>query len=565
MYITCMDPYAVSYILREMALLIELSDPIPQKAFAYTKAAQAILSVKNLQQIVKKGELETISYIGSALAQMITSLILKEKLPYYEELKERVPVGLLELANIPGLSPRNLRILFEKLHITTLAQLKEAIDQGIAADLKIMAPSKLLKITKSIEHIQAEGYTLLFSKAYLLAQSFVAYLKAARAVQKIVLAGALRRKCPVISEIHFVGLSKRPEACLELFSHHPAVRDVQNCNDSQITVRLKNGLKAHLHISSQEQFTYAYFIETGSPAHVEAMVQYARKKRSEVSRSTSSEEVLYNQLGLNYIPPEMRENLGEIAQAEIGISTLIEEQDLRGAFHCHTTDSDGIHSLEEMVKAAQKLKWEYIGISDHSQSSHQAHGMDEPRLFAQIEKIQHLNQKTKIHIFAGIECDILKDGTLDFPNDVLKYLDFVIVSVHSLFKMGKEEMTSRIVKAIENPYMTILGHLTGRLLRHRDPYALDVDRVIDACIANKKVIELNSSPSRLDMDWHYWIQAKDKGLLCSINPDAHSTHELLNCSFGVQMARKGWLEKKHVINTLPLKAMISFLNQRPEV
>ena len=561
-----MDQYAVSYILREMALLIELSDPIPQKAFAYTKAAQALLSVKKLQQLVERGELETIPYIGTALAKMITSLMLKKKLHYYEELKEKVPIGLLELANIPGLSSRNLRILFEKLHITTLAQLKEAIDLGSITDLKIMAPSKLLKITKSIEHIQADGYTLLYSKAYLLAHSFVSFLKAARVVQTMTLSGALRRKCPVISELNFVALSKNPQACLELFLHHPAVRDVQKGGDSEISVRLKNGLQAHLHISSKEQFTYAHFIETGSPAHVAAVLEYSLKKRNGVSDSVSSEEELYNQLGLDYIPPEMRENVGEIVQAEKGIPPLIEEQDLRGAFHCHTTDSDGVNSLEEMVKHAQKLKWEYIGISDHSQSSHQAHGMDEQRLFAQIERIRYLNQKTKIHIFAGIECDILKDGTLDFPNDVLKHLDFVIVSVHSLFKMNKEEMTSRLVKAIENPYTTIIGHLTGRLLRHRDPYALDVERIIDACIANQKVIELNSSPSRLDMDWRYWIKAKEKGLLCSINPDAHSTHELVNCSFGVQIARKGWLEKNNVINTLPLKAMVSFLNaQRPQV
>ena len=560
-----MDQYTVAYVLKEMALLIELSDPIPQKAFAYTKTAQAVLTVRNLQQIVQKAELETLPYIGAALAKMITSLVIKGKLHYYDELKEKVPSGLIELANIPGLSPRNLRLFFEKLQISSLGQLRQAIDQGIIAELKIMPPSKIRKIARSLEHIEIDGYTLFYSKAYLLAQGFLSYLKNAGAIKKITLTGALRRKCPVISELNFVATSPIAQTCFELFLHYPAVRDVQSFVDASMTVRLKNGLIAHLQIASKEQFTFASLMDTGSKDHIASLLKYARKKKIVVNTSVSREEEFYRHLGLDYIPPEMRANLGEIALAEKGIPRLIEEKDLKGAFHCHTTDSDGIHSLEEMVKYAQKLKWEYIGISDHSQSSYQAHGMDEQRLFDQVERIRQLNQKmTKIRIFAGIECDILKDGILDFPNEVLKHLDFVIVSVHSLFKMNQEEMTSRIIKAIEKPYTTIIGHLTGRLLRHRDPYALDVERVIDACIANKKIIELNSSPFRLDMDWRYWIKAKEKGLLCSINPDAHSTQELLNCSFGVQMARKGWLEKKNVINTLPLNAMVSFLNtQRP--
>jgi DNA polymerase (family 10) len=243
---------------------------------------------------------------------------------------------------------------------------------------------------------------------------------------------------------------------------------------------------------------------------------------------------------------------------------LIEEKDLKGTFHCHTQDSDGENTLEELVTAARDLGWEYLGIADHSKESYQANGMTEERLLAQLDRIQVLNNKMDytFQIFAGLECDILKDGTLYFSDEILSRLDYVIASIHRRYKLEEKEMTQRLIKAIENPYTTMVGHFTGRLLLHREPYNIDTEKVIDACIANDKIMELNAYPSRLDMDWRLWIRSRDRGLKCVINPDAHSISNLLNCRYGINIARKGWLEKRDVINTLSLGDMQIFLKSR---
>jgi DNA polymerase (family 10) len=377
--------------------------------------------------------------------------------------------------------------------------------------------------------------------------------------------GALRRKLEVIGELSFVAASENAQACLMAFGNFPLVKEIKNTTVNTMVVLLKNGPEAALKVVPETGFPLALLTDTGSPAHISALIKEAKKQKLTWPPSSplESENAYYSYLGLDYVPPELRENFGEIKAAKEGkLPHLIEEGDLRGAFHCHTTSSDGLNSLEEMAEAARKLGWEYIGISDHSKSSHQAHGMKEESLFNQIEIIKGLNKKfSNFQIFTGIECDILKDGQLDFSDDILAALDFVIVSVHRRFNLDKKEMTKRLLKAIENPYTTIIGHLTGRQLRTREPYELDIKKIIDACIANHKVIELNATPNRLDMDWHYWIKAKEKGLLCSINPDAHSLKDLLNCQYGIHMARKGWLEKKDVINTKGLEEMRKFLKK----
>lgn len=272
-----------------------------------------------------------------------------------------------------------------------------------------------------------------------------------------------------------------------------------------------------------------------------------------------SEEDLYKALSLPFIPPELREDCGAIEAAHL--PTLIEESDIRGTFHNHTTASDGRNTLREMAAAAEALKWEYLGISDHSKSSVQAHGLSEERLVAQIEEIRKLNSaKTfRLHLFAGTECDILADGALDFSDALLSKLDFVIGSVHSSLTQDEKTMTKRIIRAVEHPHLTMLGHLTGRLLLKREGYKVNVQKVIEACIANKKIIEINGNPARLDMDWRFWHAARDKGLLCCINTDAHATSSHEHFRAGVNVARKGWLEKKDVLNTRSLKEVQKYL------
>jgi DNA polymerase (family 10) len=281
-----------------------------------------------------------------------------------------------------------------------------------------------------------------------------------------------------------------------------------------------------------------------------------------VPAGIDSEEKLFAALGLAFIPPELREGLGEIEAAEAGtLPRLVGAADLRGAFHNHTTESDGRATLEEMTAAAQALGWEYLGIADHSKSSFQARGLDEERLLAQIGRIEKLNASGKftVHVFAGTECDILRDGRLDFDDVVLARLDYVVASVHNAFSLDEDAMTARIIRAVENPRVTMLGHMTGRLLLRREGYRVNAAKIIDAAIANGVVIELNANPRRLDMDWRHWHRAAERGLLCSINPDAHETAGLAYVAAGVNAARKGWLEKKHVVNTLPLARVKAWL------
>lgn len=560
-----MNSYEVAQILRELGILIELTDPHPEKGFAYKRAAQTIESIKDLNAYVQKKSLEDIPGIGPKIARIISSLILQKKLPYYEELKQRIPVSLFELLNIPGLNARKVRKLYEKLNIQTLNDLKNAIDLDQLKDLKIFRPSTILKLQKHIETIQAKGHSILYPKAMRLAEGIKNFLKHSALVEKIFITGELRRKCEVIYQIKFVAVSKCAEKCLKAFIQQPIGKQVQNLTTDNATVILKNGIPAMLKLVNEDQFSLALIEDTGNEKHVFALFEEAKRKEIVLSKISKNgdEAFLYSSIGLEFVPPELREGYQEIEKAKTHqLPQLIEESDLKGAFHCHTTDSDGRHTLEQMVNGARELGWEYIGIADHSKSSYQANGMNEERLFAQVEKIRDLNKRyRKFRIFSGIECDVLKDGQLDFPDEVLKRLDFVIISIHRFFSMEKKMMTERIIKAIEHPYTTIVGHLTGRLLRSRNPYELDIDKVIDACIANNKVMELNSTPDRLDMDWRYWIKAKEKGLLCSINPDAHSISDLLNCQYGIHMARKGWLEKKDVINTKTLKEMQHFLSR----
>ena len=347
------------------------------------------------------------------------------------------------------------------------------------------------------------------------------------------------------------------------------------------SVLIDKGIQADLRIVPKDQFAFALLYFTGSKTHNIKIRQRAHELGYSLSeyglaplnpkqkplpfKKQITEADIYKILGLCDIPPELREDTGEIEAAEKGaLPILVNEGDIRGVFHCHTTDSDGHNTLEEMVKAAQDMGWEYFGLADHSKSSVQAHGMDEDRLFEQVQRIHKLNKSRKfsIHVFAGIECDILTNGALDFPNHVLKELDYVVASVHRSFQLDEKTMTARLIKAIENPYTTMVGHVTGRLLLRRDPYAVNLTKVIDACIANHKIMELNAHPMRLDMDWRYWHKASEKGLKCSINPDAHSIGDLQYYRAGVNIARKGWLQKESILNTWPFKKVQAYFRNR---
>lgn len=551
-----MDKYAIAQILREIAIIIEVTDVNPKKAFAYARAARVVESIEDFDTVIKDKMLETYPGIGKVINKMITELYQKGSLHYHQELMQKIPPNFFELTLIPGLGLRRIRILFETLGIKSLNELETALKED-KVKLKGFGPTYIKKILKNISLFRTEGYSVLYPQAVHIAKEWMEIL--ASLTNKIEITGSLRRKLELIHQIDLITITTVPKACLSLFINHYLIKSVLYLDDSRAVVLLKQGLKMSLNLSSEEDFPINLLHTTGNEIH---LAELKKQASGFPDKTIKNENDIYAFLGLPFIPPELREGYGEIEAAKKGTFThLVEEKDLQGTFHCHTTYSDGHNTLEEMVLGAQHLGWKYIGISDHSKSCTLAKGMSEETLLSQMKSIEQLNKQLGPHfkIFAGVECDILKDGSLDYSDDILKELDFVIVSIHRYFNQEEDVMTARLIKAIENPYTTMVGHLTGRLLRHRAGYQLNILKILDACVANNKIIELNAYPSRLDMDWRWWIKAKEKGIKCCINPDAHSLHDLHNCHYGVNMARKGWLSKEDVINTLSLEEIKAYL------
>ena len=379
--------------------------------------------------------------------------------------------------------------------------------------------------------------------------------------------------------------TKEAQNIIQHFLAHKLVGRVLAKGETKASVLLKSGIQADLRVVANHEFPFALAYFTGSKEHNIALRARApqngwtlneyrlgpvpeSKRPPKPIPDIRTEEDLYHALGLDFVPPEIREQQGEIEAAEKGtLPKLIEWPNLRGTFHNHTNASDGRNTLEEMAAAARELGLEYLGIADHSKSSFQAHGLDEKQLFNQVQRIRELNklESTGIHLFCGVECDILKDGQLDFPDEVLSQFDYVVASVHASFTQPEKEMTRRIIRAIENPYVTMLGHPTGRLLLEREPYQVDLLEVIKAAARTGTIIELNANPRRLELDWRFWKVAKEQGVKCAINPDAHSIQGLHDLWFGVQAARKGWLTRSDVINCLSLREVRAALAvKRPD-
>jgi DNA polymerase (family 10) len=406
------------------------------------------------------------------------------------------------------------------------------------------------------------------------AEQLAADLRANEAASQVSLAGSYRRRKEIVRDLDLIVATKEPEAITEHFVEHPLVESVIARGATKTSVRLRSGIQADLRVVTSAEYPFALGYFTGSKEHNIVLRNRAlqrgwtlneyrlapnesggkKNKPPQKIPPIREERELYGALGLDFVPPELRENSGEIDAAEKGqLPRLIEAENLRGTFHCHTTASDGRNSLEEMVAAAQELGLQYLGIADHSRSSIQANGLDRTRLRAQLGGIRALNRKLDgFRIFAGVECDILRDGSLDFDDETLGELDYVVASVHSAHQLPEAEMTQRIIRAISNRYVTMLAHPTGRLLLRRDPYAVDIPAILDAAAETGTWIEINAAPKRLDLDWRWWPLAKEKGVKCVINPDAHGVEKLQELWFGVGVARKGWLTREDVVNTLPL-------------
>jgi DNA polymerase (family 10) len=574
-----MDAATVAEALREIALLLELKGENPFKIRAYQNGARAVESrAAELAALVAEGRLGEVPGLGEALQEKITTLFQTGRLPFLEALRAEFPPGFLELLQIPGLGPKKAIRLRDALGIDSVDTLRAACQDGRVAQLDGFGAKTAAKLLEGITQRQTFAGQFRLGDALPAAEAIVEALRAHPAVIRVSLAGSLRRMKEVVKDADIVASSRDPEAVMAAFTGLEGVARVTARGSTKSSVILTNGLPCDLRVVEDAHFPATLLHFTGSKEANIALRQRAQARGLKLSEyglepdppqpqaplpKYPDEASIYHALGLEFIPPELRENLGEIEAAAQGkLPRLLEWSDLRGCFHNHTNESDGTSSLADMAAAAEELGLEYLGIADHSKSSVQARGLSEERLLAQVKAIHaHNRSHPGIHLFAGVECDILKDGTLDYDDSILAQLDYVIASVHSAFNLDERAMTRRLIRAVENEHVTMLGHLTGRLLLQRPPYAVDIARVIDACAANGTWIELNSNPWRLDMDWRHWKRARDRGVLCAINPDAHSPSQLGTLGLGARIARKGWLRKQDVVNTLPLQEMRRMLGK----
>jgi DNA polymerase (family X) len=558
-------------VFEQIAMLMDLKGVNPFKVRAYKTGAEIVESFPgDIMQLAAEGKLSGIKGLGDALRDKLQELATTGKLEFFENLKAEFPSDIFELFNIQGLGPKGIKQLHEELGVGSIADLKKAIEDGAVAALAGFGEKKAAKILEGIAFRDEHASEFRQDQVTPLVMQIMEALQKHPAVTRAEVCGSYRRGKETVHDLDFLVATKKPEEVIEFFVTLPVVQSVIAKGGTKASVRASNGVQCDLRAVASKEFPFALNYFTGSKEHNVAMRQRALDRGWSLNEYTFSqveggpgkpipavhdERDLYRALDMDWPDPELRENHGEIEAAERGdLPRLIQLENLRGVFHNHTTASDGKATLQEMAEAARDLGLQYLGIADHSKSSFQANGLDAKRLRAQIAAIRDLNASFDdgFRVFAGNEVDILKDGALDFEDDVLAELDYVVASVHNLFNLSEAEMTKRIIRAIENPHVTMLGHVTGRLLVQRPSYAVNVSAIIDAAAETGTIIELNASPWRLDMDWRWWKLAKEKGVKCSINPDAHSVHGLKDIVFGIRAARKGWLTRADVVNCLPL-------------
>jgi DNA polymerase (family 10) len=564
-------------VLEEIALLLELKNENPFKIRAYRQGAETVRAFEgDIVQLAENNQLTGIKGIGEALRDKLHELASTGQLEFHQKLKAQFPPGLFELFELQGLGPKKVKALHETLGVGSIADLKSACDEGKVATLAGFGAKTQAKILEAIALRATFADTFLLGGISALVEEIADTLRTHPEIVRVAVAGSYRRAKETVHDLDFLVATKEPKLVCEDFTTLPEVESIIAVGETKASVRLKNGLQCDLRAVSNAQFPFALQYFSGSKEHNVALRSLALKQGLSLNEygftpthaespaaipEVFEEADIYQSLGLDFIPPELRENRGEIeAAADHSLPRLVQLENLRGTFHNHTTASDGVDTLETMAEAAMELGLQYLGIADHSKASFQANGLDESRLLEQVAAIQSLNAGySHFRLFAGSEVDILKDGSLDFSDEILSKLDYCVASVHASFTLSEEEMTRRICRAMENEYVTMLGHVSGRLLLKRDAYSVNHAKIIDCAAETRTIIELNCSPLRLDMDWRWWKRARDKGVLCSINPDAHSASRLHHLGLGVRLARKGWLRKQDVLNTRSAAEIETFL------
>ncbi|MCE5230011.1 DNA polymerase/3'-5' exonuclease PolX [bacterium] len=563
--------------LRECAMLMEIVGENPFRCRAYEEGARALEALEGgPREWVESGILAETKGIGKGLAEKVDEWARSGHIVAIDELRQKVPAGLLELISIPGLGPKKIRVLWKELGIETLGQLEEAIKAGRVQELAGFGEKTAEKILAGIEQRKHYETRVTLEVATGAAELVLERLRQCPAIGKLELAGSYRRSRETVKDLDVIATSPDPEAVMKVFVTTPGVQRIIAHGPTKSSILLEGGIPVDLRVVEDSQFAAALNYFTGSKEHNTALRGRAKKmglklneyglfpEESETPFKTADEEAIYKRLGLAYVEPEMRENNGEIEAAEEGkLPKLITREDLRGIVHCHTTYSDGKNTPLEMAKAARDLGFEYIVICDHSQSAFYAGGMKPDTIKAQMDEIDEIGKKLKpFKLFYGVESDILADGALDYDDEILGRLDIVVGAIHTRLTMAGDEMTARVCRALENPAITILAHPTGRLLQRREPFNADMDKIIATAGAHDVVMEINSHPWRLDLDWRLIRQAHAAGCKFSIDPDSHNTLGLRDVRYGVGIARKGWLTAGDVINTKTAKQFAEWVAKR---
>lgn len=573
-------------VLQEIAVLLDLKGENPFKGRAYNSAARAIETLTEpLENLVAEDRLREVKGVGDAIAKKVAEWVANGRLAYYEELKSSVPPGLMAMLRIPGLGPKKVRALHQELGISSVEDLEQACKDGRVAKLTGFGEKTQANICEGILRRRSYAERHLLLHAWIVAEPILEALRAHPDVIRSSSAGSLRRFKEVVGDVDFVVSSKQPAGVIDYFTNLPGILSVQAKGDTKASIILKGGIQADLRVVSDADFPFALMYFTGSKEHNIVMRQRAIERGLRLNeyglfRSTEetrdpallvpcqTEEEVFAKLDLHYVPPELREDMGEFAHAEkMEIPRLIDWTDLKGSLHNHSNWSDGHNSLAEIAEHMRELGCEYWAITDHSKASWQANGLEVSRLHDQIQKIRAMNQQladegVDFRLLAGSEVDILVGCKLDFPDEVLAQLGVVVASIHQGFSQSEAENTKRLICAAQNPYVHILAHPTGRLLLEREPYKINHQAVIDACAETGTWIELNCSPYRLDLDWRHWSYAKSKGVKCVINPDSHRNEHAGFMRLGAGVARKGGLTKDDVINSLPRAKLIEALTRK---
>ncbi|HET6781802.1 MAG TPA: DNA polymerase/3'-5' exonuclease PolX [bacterium] len=567
---------AIAAMFNDIADMLEIKGETPYRITAYRRAARSLEGLtEDIAVVAERGTLEEIPGVGKSTAEKILEFLKTGTCTYYEELRKQLPAGLTTLMTVSEVGPKTAMLLHEKLGIDSIEDLEQAARKGLVRELPRMGAKTEENILRAIALLRRSKERLPIGAVLPLSREIVDALRGLTAVKQISVAGSLRRMRETIGDIDILVTSSKPEKVMDVFTTLPRVRQVLAKGPTRSSVILDTGIQADVRVVEPEAFGAALQYFTGSKEHNVKVREKAVRRGLKVNEygvfrvkddrrtAGTTEEELYQAVGLPWIPPEIREDQGEIELADRGtLPRLLDLKDVRGDLQMHTRWSDGSDSIEAMAKAARELGYEYIAITDHSQSLKFVGGVPIDELREHVKVARRMSEKIGVTILMGTECDILPDGRLDYPDEVLKELDVVVASVHSRLRMAEDEMTARIVKALDNPHVDILGHPTGRLLGSREAYAVNIERLIEAAARTKTALEINASPQRLDLSDKHARLARERGVPLAISTDAHTRYQLGYMEYGVAIARRAWLEPGHVINTLPLTALTSWLHDR---